>query len=290
MSLPVPRPQTTDMMRTWTLSTGSRGLLSRSFIKSQPLKRTKSREKWRCFSCRESWEAGPSKTSCMKVKKRDLRWLRNCWLSPRFPTCPKTKPNKSCSSNIKKSSKTPCMKAFKVKSSPRPLTNCQRNCSDTLKRRELRKRSKRQRMKDARDKFRKLVVETPNKSSAPVNNACTKKSSKWTKAQSTVTSTGSSTTPWNEPLTARRASWPTCASKKWTSTWRATRGGSTTTRPWSGTWCNRSCCRMYREAGCRRRCSWSRDGSRRRQRSRCTRRSPRRRPSWWRRRRNDDRR
>ena len=218
MSLPVLRPRTTDMMRIWTSSTGSRGSPSRNFIRSLPLKRTKSRDKWRYFSYKESWEAGPNKTSCTKVRKRDLRWLRNCWLSPRSPTCPKTKPNKSCSSNIKKSSKMLCMKAFKVKSSLRHLTNCQRNCSDTLKKRESRRRSKRLKMKDVKDKSSKLAAETLNKSFAPVSNACTKKLSKWTKALWTVTWTGSSTTLLSAHLTVKPASWPTYASRKWTST------------------------------------------------------------------------
>ena len=279
MSLPVLRPQTTDMMRIWTSSTGSRGSPSRNFIRSLPLKRTKSRDKWRYFSYKESWEAGPNKTSCTKVRKRDLRWLRNCWLSPRYQTYLKMRLKKFCLNNMKKSSKMPCMKAFKVKSSLKLLTNCQRNCSDTLKKRESRRRSKRLRPKDVKDKSSKLAAETPNKSSAPVSNACTKKSSKWIKAQLTVTWIGSSTTLWNARPTVKPASWLTYASRKWTSTWRATREDSTITKPWSGTWFSLSYYPTCKEADCKRRSSFNKDGSKRRRRSRYIRRLQRRRRS-----------
>lgn len=88
------------------------------------------------------------------------------------------KPNKSCSNNMNKSSKMPCMKAFKVKSLLKPLMNCQRNFSDTLKKKESRKRSKKLKLKDVKDKLRKLVAEMLKKLSEPENSVCMKKSSR----------------------------------------------------------------------------------------------------------------
>lgn len=79
---------------------------------------------------------------------------------------------------MKKSSETPCMKAFKVKSSHKHLMNCQRSFSDLLNKNVSVKKLKRQKKNVDNVKLKKQAEETLNKLSEPVNNAFTKKLSK----------------------------------------------------------------------------------------------------------------
>ncbi len=262
------------MTKIWTLSTGSRVLPSKSSISNRRLRKTTPREKLLFCFCRGFWEAEHNRTSCTKARRRDLHWLSSCWLLPRFPTYQKTKPSKSYSKNTKKSSKTPCTKDSKARSSHKLWTNSQRSSWDTHKKNVSCKKSKRHKPSVANDRFKKLVAGMPKKLFEQESNACTRKLLRWTRVQSTATWTGSSTIQCNGRQTGRPASWLTWENRRWTSICKATRGGLTTTRPWSGIWFSRSCYQTCRGADCRRKCNWNKDGSKRQPRNPFTRHSP----------------
>lgn len=222
--------QTTSMMTTWTLLTGSMESRSSSCIKSQQLKKMRRREKWLCCSCRGFYEAEPSRISCMKEKKKDSPWLNSFWSWPRFRTFLKTKPNKFYWISIKKSSETPCMKGFRVKWSPKHSMNSQRNSWGTLRKNAFGKKSKRLRNNVVSDKYKRQVAEMPSRSSVRGSSVYMSKLWKWTKEQWTVTWTGLSTILSSVHLIGRRVSWPTYESKRWISTCKVTKEGSITIR------------------------------------------------------------
>lgn len=150
-----------------------------------------------------------------------------------------------------------------------------------------RKKSKMLKRKGGRGRLRRLVRETLKRSSGLGNSAYMKRLSRWTRARSIRTWIGSLTIRLRGLRTDRLASWQTWESRRWTSTWKATKGGSTTTKPSSETWCNRSCCQTSKEADYRRKCSFSKEGSSRQQRNHCTRLSLKLLPSLWNRRKSD---
>lgn len=137
-------------------------------------------------------------------------------------------------------------------------------------------------MKGGTERSKKLDAETLKTSSEQENNASTKKSWRWTKEQSTPTSTGSSATPLNEHQIARQVSWPISERRRWTNTCKASNDATIITKPWSRISCNPSYCPMFSAADLPRRCSSSKEDSRRRPRSHSIPPSPRLPLSLWR--------
>ena len=200
--------QTIDTIKTWTLSIGNKESQNKNFINNPRPKKTQLKGKLRCCSFREFSEVELNRMLCMKVKKRDLLWLKNCLLLLRYPIYLRVKLNKFFWNNTKKNSEMPCMKDFKVKLSPKHLMNCRRSLFDTLNKRGFVKKFNKHKKKEDNVKFSRQVAETLRKLSELVNNVFMNKSWKWTKVQSIVTWTGSLTTLLKEPLIDKQVSWP----------------------------------------------------------------------------------
>lgn len=142
-------------------------------------------------------------------------------------------------------------------------------------------------MKEENGKSKKQAAETLKKSSGPDNSVSTKKLSKWTKVLLTATWIGLLMTLLKGPLTGRPASWPIWENKRWINIWKATKGGSITTKPWLGIWCSLSYYPTCKEADCRRKCNCNKGVSKKLQRSRYTLPSQRLQQNSWKKRRND---
>ena len=71
---------------------------------------------------------------------------------------------------MKRDSEMPCMKVYKVKLLHKLLTNYQRNLLELQKRRKLRRKLKKQRMKEETEKSKKLVEGMQKKLSEPESN------------------------------------------------------------------------------------------------------------------------
>lgn len=125
-------------------------------------------------------------------------------------------------------------------------------------------------MKEEKDKSKKLVEEMPSKLSELVNNVYVKKSSEWIKVQWIAIWIGSSMTLLREHQIAKLALWPTSEKPRWINTLKALREGLITTKHWLEIWYNRFCCQMYREVDWLRRFNWSKEDSKKPQRSLCT--------------------